>query len=428
MTLGMKSRLSVMMFLEYFIWGAWYVTLATWLTASLHFSGEQVGITAGATAVGAMVAPFFAGLLADRVFATERVLACLHGAGALLLVIASGAHTFAFVYISILLYCLCFMPTLALTNALAFRQMRDPKLEFGPIRVLGTGGWIVAGLLVGSLHIESTAWTVRLAAGASVAMALYCLTLPHTPPLARTPLAHTLPLAQESGGHSLRRKFPRESFAVLGERSMAVFALASLLICIPLQFYYAFTNLFLNETGVKDAAGKMTGGQMSELVCMLLIPWFFRRLGVKYMLVSGMVAWVVRYLLFAFGSPGDRMWMLWGGIVLHGICYDFFFVTGQIYIDRRSAPGLRAATQGIIFFLTYGVGMFVGSWLSGAVVQHFTLSTAGMEAHAWRSIWLFAAVASAVVLVLFLFTFRDRQSEDVALGHAASTSPSEVPL
>jgi nucleoside transporter len=417
MTLSMKSRLSAMMFLEYFIWGAWYVTLGTWLTASLHFSGEQVGITAGATAVGAMVAPFFAGLLADQVFATERVLACLHCVGSLLLVTASLAHTFAFVYVSILLYCLCFMPTLALTNALAFRQMRDPKLEFGPIRVLGTGGWIVAGLLVGSLHMESTAWTVRLAAVASVAMALYCLTLPHTPPLAR-----------ERSGHSLRRMFPREAFAILGERSMAVFALASLLICIPLQFYYAFTNLFLNETGVKDAAGKMTGGQMSELVCMLLIPWFFRRLGVKYMLVSGMVAWVVRYLLFAFGSPGDRMWMLWGGIVLHGICYDFFFVTGQIYIDRKSAPGLRAATQGIIFFLTYGVGMFVGSWLSGAVVEHYTLSTSGVEAHAWRPIWLFAAAASAIVLLLFLFTFRDRQSEDVSLGKAVAASPGEVLL
>lgn len=296
--------------------------------------------------------------------------------------------------------------------------MRDPKLEFGPIRVLGTLGWIVAGLLVGSLHIESTAWPMRLAAAASVLMAFYCLTLPHTPPLARG-----------SRAGMLASIFPRASLSILWNRSVAIFAIASLLICIPLQFYYAFTNLFLNEAGVRDAAGKMTGGQASELVCMLLIPWFFRRLGVKYMLVAGMLAWVARYLLFAFGAPGDRMWMLWGGIVLHGICYDFFFVTGQIYIDRRSAPALRAATQGLITFLTYGVGMFVGSWLSGAVVEHYTLTTAaGTLTHAWRSIWLFSAAASAAVLVPFLFTFKDNRDESTTAGQVASAVPVEIPL
>jgi nucleoside transporter len=407
-----------MMFLEYFIWGAWYVTLSTWLSVSLHFSGEQIGIAAGATAVGAMIAPFFVGLVADQTFASEHVLAFLHLLGALLLFAASRGHTFVSVYVPILLYCLCFMPTLALTNSLAFRQMRDPKLEFGFIRVLGTGGWIVAGLLVGSLHIESSAWTVRLAAIASLVMAAYCLTLPSTPPL-----------ATGQNGSALSRIFPRASIRLLGERSMAVFALASLLICIPLQFYYAFTNLFLNEAGVKDAAGKMTGGQASELLCMLLIPWFFRRLGVKYMLVAGMVAWVARYLLFAFGAPGDRMWMLWGGILLHGICYDFFFVTGQIYIDRRSSPALRAATQGLITFLTYGAGMFIGSWLSGAVVQHFTLAThAGMTAHAWRPIWLLAASASAVVLVLFFFAFHDNQDEGAQLSVEEAASAQALPI
>jgi nucleoside transporter len=422
MTLGMRSRLSVMMFLEYFIWGAWYVTLSTWLSVGLHFTGEQIGIAAGATAVGAMIAPFFVGLIADQAFAAERVLACLHMLGSALLFAASAGHTFAAVYVPILLYCLCFMPTLALTNSLAFRQMRDPKLEFGPIRVLGTAGWIVAGLLVGSLHMESSAWAVRVAAIASLVMAAYCLTLPHTPPLA----------TQQTGG-ALSRIFPRASVRLLRERSMAVFALASLLICIPLQFYYAFTNLFLNEVGVHDAAGKMTGGQLSELLCMLLIPWFFRRLGVKYMLVAGMVAWVVRYALFAYGAPGSRMWMLWGGIIVHGICYDFFFVTGQIYIDRRSSPALRAATQGLITFLTYGAGMFIGSWLSGAVVEHFTLAThGGMTAHAWRPIWLFAASAAAVVLVLFLFTFRDTQEErdpiHASTKEAASANPVELPV
>jgi MFS family permease len=205
---------------------------------------------------------------------------------------------------------------------------------------------------------------------------------------------------------------------------MAVFAGASLLICIPLQFYYAFTNLFLNEAGVRNAAGQMTGGQMSELVCMLLIPWFFRRLGVKYMLIAGMSAWVLRYVLFAYGNAGPRISMLWVGIILHGICYDFFFVTGQIYIDRKALPALRAAAQGLITFLTYGVGMFVGSWLSGAVVQHYTRATGD---HDWRAIWNFSALTAAVVLVLFAVTFREDERESVHPGEAARI-PAEAPL
>ncbi|MDE3106062.1 MAG: nucleoside permease [Acidobacteriota bacterium] len=411
MSLAMKARLSVMMFLEYFIWGGWYVTFATWLATTLHFNGQQIGLAAGATAVGAMVAPFLVGLIADKYFSTQWVLAALHGAGALLLFTAARTTSFAALYGTVLFYCFTFMPTLALTNSLAFRQMSDPKLEFGPIRVLGTLGWIVAGLLVGSLGWEATAKPVQLAAGASLLMALYCLTLPATPPLAHT------------AGSGVASIFPREAVALLKQRSMAVFALASFLICIPLQFYYAFTNLFLNESGVRNAAGQMTGGQMSELGCMLLIPWFFRRLGVKYMLVAGMAAWVLRYLLFAYGNAGPRMGMLWAGILLHGICYDFFFVTGQIYIDRKASQALRAAAQGLITFLTYGVGMFVGSWLSGAVVQHYTLSTG----HNWRAIWSISALVAAAVLLLFLVSFQDEQDHAVAADQSASL-PAEVPL
>lgn len=412
-----KARLSIMMFLEYFIWAAWYVTLGTWLASSLRFSGQQIAWAAGTTAVGAIVAPFFVGLIADKLFATQRVLAVLHLIGAVLLYLASRQTTFVPVYVLLLLYCLCFMPTMALTNSLAFRQMNDPKEEFGSIRVLGTAGWIVAGLFVGFLKLESTAVPMQLAATSSLLMGLYCLTLPDTPALAK------------GATFSLASIFPREALQLLAARPMAIFAIASLLICIPLQFYYAFTNLFLNESGVQNAAGKMTGGQMSELFFMLLIPWFFRRLGVKYMLVAGMLAWSVRYVLFAYGGTGRYVWMLWVGILLHGICYDFFFVTGQIYIDRKAPVGLRAAAQGLITLITYGLGMFIGSWLSGLVVGRYAYTTAlGTTGHDWRAIWLFASVFSGVVLLLFLFTFSDKKTESVLRLNTEESVPLEVPL
>lgn len=415
MKLQLRVRLSTMMFLEYFIWGAWYVTLGTWLAGSLHFTGQQIGLAAGTTAVGAILAPFFVGIVADRFFATQKVLGFLHIGGAILLFVASIQTSFTAFYVLILLYCLAFMPTLSLANSLAFRQMDDPKEEFGAIRVLGSGGWIVAGLLIGTLRLEATSTPMRLAALASLLMGLYSFTLPATPPLARTEK------------FSLDSIFPREAMKLLGERSMLIFVIASFLICIPLQFYYAFTNLFLNQTGVRNAAGKMTGGQMSELVCMLLIPWFFRRLGVKYMLIAGMLAWVARYLLFAYGNVNAHMWMLWGGILLHGICYDFFFVTGQIYIDRKAPLHLRAAAQGIIIFITYGLGMFVGSWLSGAVVSHYALTAPiGAATYDWKSIWMFSAGASAIVLLLFLFTFSDRGEDSKSLP-SENTDPVQVP-
>ena len=413
MNVNIRIRLGTMMFLEYFIWGAWYVTLATWLTKSVHFSGQQIGLAAGTTAVGAMIAPFFVGLIADQFFATQRVLAVLHLAGAILLLITSLQTSFTPIYLLLLLYSVCYMPTLALTNSLAFRQMTSPKEQFGPIRVLGTAGWIAAGLLVGTLRLESTPRPLQLAAALSLVMAIYSLTLPDTPPLA------------QGRGISVQTVFPREARALLRERSMAVFAIASLLICIPLQFYYAFTNLFLNEAGVVNAAGKMTGGQMSELGCMLLIPWFFRRLGVKYMLAAGMLAWVMRYVCFAYGNAGSGVWMFWLGILLHGICYDFFFVTGQIYIDRKSPVSLRAAAQGLITFITYGAGMFAGSWLSGAVVEHFS---GAVEGHNWRAIWLVAAGTSAAVLVLFLIAFFDDEKAAVTSDDVAQGLPLEAPL
>ena len=409
MNVMMRGRLGLMMFLEYFIWGGWYVTFTTWLSHTLHFSGTEAGVAAGATTIGAMVSPFFVGLIADRFFATQKLLAALHIVGGVVLYLASRQTGFTPLYSLVLLYCLCYMPTMALTNSLAFRQMTDPQTQFGPIRVMGTAGWIVAGLAIGYMKIESTEMPMQIAAACSVLMGFYCLTLPNTPPL-----------RQAEGQTGLASVFPLEAVKLLGERSMAVFAIASFLICIPLQFYYAFTNPFLNEIGVTNAAGKMTGGQISELLCMLLIPWFFRRWGVKYMLVAGMLAWVLRYALFAFGDPGPGVWMLWLGIVLHGICYDFFFVTGQIYIDRKARPELRAAAQGLITFLTYGAGMFVGSWISGAVVEHYASSS---SSHDWRSIWLVPAVGAAGILVLFLITFTDRSK-----GAARDTEFAAKPL
>jgi len=418
----MRMRLSTMMFLEYFIWGSWYVTLNTWLVTTLHFSAEQAALSAGVTAIGAIIAPFLVGLISDRFFATQKMLASLHLLGGGLLLCASIQGSFGPFYWIILAYSLCYMPTMALTNSLAFRQMKDTQAEFGSIRFLGSLGWIVAGLVVGKLGLEATAKPMQIAGAASLLMGIYCLTLPDTPPLARTDRV------------SLATIFPPEAIALLKERPMMIFAIASFLVCIPLQFYYAFTNLFLNQSGVHNAAGKMTGGQMSELVCMILIPWFFRRLGVKYMLVMGMVAWVVRYVLFAYGNATTGMWMFWGGIVLHGICYDFFFVTGQIYIDQKASVRLRAAAQGLITFITYGLGMFVGSWLSGLVVQHYALAFAqGTVTYNWRSIWLFSAGTSAVVLLFFLFTFNERSNRKALAegsGRAAMDESlgSSVPL
>jgi nucleoside transporter len=389
-----RVKLSAMMFLEYFIWGAWYVTLGTWLGATLGFSGEQIGVTYGTTAVAAIISPFFVGMIADRFFATQRLLAVLHGLGAATLFYASIQTAFGPLYAVILVYTLCYMPTLALTNSLSFRQMQNPGREFPPVRVLGTIGWIVAGIVVGTLGVEATSMPVRLAAAASLVLAGFCLSLPHTPP-------------QKTGRAQLKDVLGLDALKLLRDRSFAIFVLGSFLVSIPLQFYYAFANPFLNELGVTNAAGKMTLGQMSEIVFMILMPWFFRRLGVKYMLLVGMAAWVARYILFAYGNNDALVWMLYAGILLHGVCYDFFFVTGQIYVDQKAPGNLRAAAQGFITLVTYGVGMLIGSWLSGKVVDIYAVSLTGSAVvHDWNRIWLVPAAGAGIVLVLFAVFFR----------------------
>ena len=393
---AVRVKLSVMMFLEYFVWGAWYVTMGTWL-GSLGFSGEQIGLTYGTTALAAMISPFFVGMIADRFFATQRLLAVLHALGAIALFYASTRSTFWPLYSAVLVHTLFYMPTLALTNSLSFRQMKDPGREFPPIRVLGTLGWIVAGLVVGTLGVEATGRPLQLAAVGSVALAVFCLVLPHTPP-------HT------AGRVRFRDVLGLDALELMKDRSFAVFVIGSFLVCIPLQFYYAFANPFLNAIGVSNAAGKMTLGQMSELGFMLLMPWFFKRLGVKQLLLVGMAAWVARYILFAYGNNETLVWMLYLGILLHGICYDFFFVTGQIYVDQKAPPTVRAAAQGFITFVTYGVGMLIGSWLSGRVVDAYVV--AGDVGHDWQSIWLVPAAMAAAVLALFALFFRTNDTAE----------------
>lgn len=404
---AIRSRLSAMMFVQYFIYGSWLVTMGTFMGQGLRFDGTQIGLVYGTPALAAIISPFFVGMIADRFFPTERVLAVLHALGAGLLYWASLQTSFAGFYVAMLLYSLTYMPTLALTNSLSFDHLADTGRDFPRVRVLGTIGFIAVGLVIGQLGVEATATPLRIGAAASLAMAAYALSLPHTPPhAAGKPL-------------SSRDVLGLDALALLRDRSFAVFVLGSFLLCIPLQFYYAFANLFLNEAGLPAPASKMTMGQMSEIGFMILMPWFLVRLGVKRMLLIGMAAWSLRYALFAYGDAGPRVWMLYAGIILHGICYDFFFVTGQIYVDQRADVRIRAAAQGFIAFVTLGVGQFVGSWLSGVIVE--ANARPGTPPHDWTAIWLVPAAGALGVLLLFASLFRPQPVR-------ASTAPDEVPV
>lgn len=397
-----RLLLSVMMFFQFFVWGAWYVTMSTYLL-EIGFDGLAVGAAYSTINWGAILAPILVGMVADRFFAAEKVMAILHLVGGVILwFVASVTDPGPFFWI-LLIYSLCYMPTLALANAICFSQMQDPGKEFPFIRVLGTIGWIVSGLVIGFVvpeivgnSIEDTAIPFKIGAVVSIFLGLFSFILPTTPPKS----------ADQSV--TIRDVLGLDALQLMKDRSFAIFIISSLLISIPLAFYYSFTNGFLNEEGMQNTAFKMSFGQVSEIVFMLLIPFLFVRLGVKKMLLIGMVAWAVRYLLFAYGNNENLVFMYYLGIVLHGICYDFFFVTGQIYVDEAAPKKIQASAQGFITVVTYGLGMLIGSWLSGIVVSHYTVEADGATVHLWKNIWWVPAMMAIGVAVIFALLFKEK--------------------
>jgi nucleoside transporter len=399
-----RLKLSTMMFLEFFIWGAWFVTMGTYLTTTLHATGTQNGGAYATQAFGAIIAPFVVGLIADRYFSAQKILGVLHLIGAGLLFYEAIAPNFAAFYPGILAYMIIYMPTLALVNSVSFKQMKDPSKDFPLIRIFGTAGWMVAGLLIGWLnweHTGSLALTFKMAAGASLLLGVLSFTLPDTPP------------GKKGQKTSIGDIIGLDSIGLLKNKSYLVFFLASVAICIPLAFYYNFTNPFLNEVGMKRAAAIQGLGQFSELFFMAAMPFFFVRLGVKKMLAFGMLAWGLRYLFFAYGDVGSNYWMLIAGIAIHGLCYDFFFVTGQIYTDKFAGERFKSAAQGFITLATYGLGMMIGYFMSGPIVDHWKTSP---TTHDWKTIWLIPGGIAVAVMIFFMIFFTDKNRTELKPG------------
>ena len=391
-----RIQLSAMMFLNFFVWGIWFVTMGTYLSKTLHATDVQNGLAYGTQSLGAIIAPFIVGLIADKFFAAQRILAILHLLGAGLMYYISTRTDFNSFYTILLLYMIVFMPTLALVNSISFKQMNNPEKEFAFIRVWGTLGWITAGLLIGWLAWEQNGTlvnTFKINAVVSLVLGLFSFTLPDTPP------------GNTSAKVSVRDILGLDALKLLKDKNFLLFFISSLLICIPLAFYYQETNLFLNEIKMTRAAAKMSMGQMSETLFLFLMPFFFVRLGVKKMLLMGMIAWLLRYVLFAYGNSNDGIGLLYLGIILHGVCYDFFFVTGQIYTDEKAGPATRSSAQGMITLATYGVGMLIGFWVAGIITDHYKTA----DGHIWKNIWLIPAGISAVLVVLFGLFFKDKK-------------------
>jgi nucleoside transporter len=404
MNAAIRVKLSFMMFLEFFIWGAWFVTMGTYLITSLHATGVQNAGAYATQAFGAILAPFVIGLIADRYFSAQKILGFLHLLGAASLYYATTVTNFDKFYPNILFYMVIYMPTLALVNSVAFKQLQNPNKQFPLIRIFGTAGWMVAGIIIGLLGWEKSGTlvlTFRMAAIASLVLGLFSFTLPDTPPPKRGQKV------------SFGEIIGLDAIGLLKRKSYLVFFLASVAICIPLAFYYNFTNPFLNEVGMKRAALVQALGQFAELFFMAMMPFLFVRLGVKKMLALGMLAWALRYVCFAYGDAGNNYWMLIAGIVIHGVCYDFFFVTGQIYTENHAGVRFKSSAQGFITLATYGFGMLMGYYLSGPVVDHWKTSA---TSHNWTNIWLVPGGIAAVVLILFMLLFRDKEHTELKPG------------
>jgi nucleoside transporter len=393
-----------MMFLQFFIWGGWFVTLGTFLGNNLNATGAETGMAFSTQSWGAIIAPFFIGLIADRYFNAEKILGVLHLIGAALMYFMSQATSFDTFYPLVFAYMVAYMPTLALVNSVSFFQMKDPAKEFSVIRVFGTIGWIIAGLLISYFQWDSTesisqgalSNTFTMVAIASLTLGIISFTLPKTPP------------TQSEGAVSVSDILGLDALKLLKDRNFLMFFISSILICIPLAFYYQQANPFLVELGMENPTGKMTLGQISEVLFMLLLPFFFKKFGFKKTLLVGMLAWAIRYALFAYGNAGELTFMLIIGIALHGICYDFFFVSGQIYTDFKAGEKVKSAAQGLITLATYGVGMLFGFWVAGKISDQYILSD---ESHNWEVIWLIPAAFALGVMVLFMVIFKDEKIE-----------------
>lgn len=406
MTLTKRIKLSFMMFLEFFIWGSWFVTLGTFLGKNLLADGSQTAAVFSTQSFGAIIAPFIIGLIADRYFNAEKILGFLHLVGALLMFQMYNATDFGGFYPYVFTYMIMFMPTLALVNSVSFNQMKNPEKEFSSIRIWGTIGWIVAGLCISFLFHWDTPQAVTdgllrntflMACIASAILGLFSFTLPATPPA-----------ASKGEKATVSDILGLDALKLLKNKNFLIFFISSILICIPLAFYYQSANLFLTELGMENPTGKMTIGQISEVLFLLLLPVFFTKFGFKKTILVGMIAWALRYILFAYGNVNELASLLIIGIALHGICYDFFFVSGQIYTNSKAGEKYKSSAQGLIALATYGVGMLIGFWVAGLVGDAYKISD---TSHDWEKIWLVAAGIAAAVAIIFVFTFSQREEE-----------------